>query len=326
MCAHWIRKKDEHVRKKNGIVTTPEYYPVIIISDTHLGMSNGATDLLCEFLRHTKCDKLILNGDIVDGYRLSTRPQADFPEGQKRVLDAINRKIAEGTAVVYIPGNHDIELRRMDLSGQTIMGMLFENSLDFTDPKGRRFFIAHGDIFDSTEVNLHKIPTFVRRIADRGYVAMTGISSAIDGLSHRVLKRHFKLLSRSKKIVHDVTGSEWKLAQGVTDHARKNGYDGVICGHFHAAALKTMKDGILYLNSGDWVESFTGLALDKNGDWNVIKWPEKRRELGLKRHFRPAANDNPDKEFRPATEKMLAAIKNTWPGRVKKPKPQKHTP
>jgi hypothetical protein len=54
--------------------------------------------------------------------------------------------------------------------------------------------------------------------------------------------------------------------------------------------------------------------MDKDGEWKVMKWPEKR--LGL--HLKPDGRHNPDAAFRPQTEKMLEEIRRIWPGRAPK--------
>jgi UDP-2,3-diacylglucosamine pyrophosphatase LpxH len=245
---------------------------------------------------------------------------------QKRILDAINRKIAEGTEVIYIPGNHDIELRQMGLFGKTILGMRFEKSLDLIDPKGRLLLITHGDSFDAMEEkNIHaKMPPVLYRIGDRLNLLFNKAGATADKVADRLLGRPLTLIGRSRHAAEKLLGSQRKRVQALADYARKNGYKGVVCGHFHVEAIKEQKDGVLYLNSGDWVVNFTALTLDKNGDWGLVRWPQKRRELGLKRSWRIAANDNPDKGFRPATEDMLKAIREIWPGRDKRsPKPPK---
>jgi UDP-2,3-diacylglucosamine pyrophosphatase LpxH len=291
----------------------------VVISDTHLGIDNGAADMLCEFLRNTTCDTLILNGDIIDGVRLNNRRPKDFPELDKRVLDALNRKIAEGTEVIYIPGNHDTALRRMGLFGKTVMGVRFEKSLDFTDAKGRRFFISHGDSFDGGQTHPKKVPNALHKVFDHGYVAATRLSSAVDRITQKVARKHFKLAAKARTVIegpllHTMEHHE----KNATDYARKHGYDGAICGHFHKEVQSVTKEGTIYLNSGDWVESFTALAMNRGGDWSVIKWPEKRKALHLDRK---AAAQNPDIAYRPATEKILAEVKKIWPGRKNNPKP-----
>src|SRR5947207_13748272 len=53
--------------------------------------------------------------------------------------------------------------------------------------------------------------------------------------------------------------------------AHRRGFDGVICGHIHNAAIKTI-DGVLYINDGDWVESCTALAEDTPGNLEILVW------------------------------------------------------
>ncbi|RYZ97420.1 MAG: UDP-2,3-diacylglucosamine diphosphatase, partial [Sphingobacteriaceae bacterium] len=64
--------------------------------------------------------------------------------------------------------------------------------------------------------------------------------------------------------------------QTAADLAVDKQYDYVICGHIHHAEIKEVKatdnDGsVLYLNSGDWVESLTALEYVK-GNWTVFKY------------------------------------------------------
>jgi len=42
----------------------------VIISDVHLGTSDCKAREVNHFLRHIRCEKLILNGDIIDGWQL----------------------------------------------------------------------------------------------------------------------------------------------------------------------------------------------------------------------------------------------------------------
>ena len=310
------------MRHKKAAAPKPDHYPVVVVSDTHLGIDNGAGDMLCEFLRNTTCDTLILNGDIIDGIRLNNRKPKDFPELDKRVIDALNRKIAEGTEVIYIPGNHDTALRRMGLFGKMVMGVRFEKSLDFTDAKGRRFFISHGDSFDKGQTNPKKLPAVAHKFFDHGYVAATRLSAAVDRVTHKIARRHFALAAKARSVIEGpILHTTGNHAQNATDYARKHGYQGAICGHFHKEAQSVTKDGTIYLNSGDWVESFTALAMNKDGDWSVIKWPDKRKALHLDRKEIAASRANPDAAFRPATEKVLAEVRKIWPGLKKNPKP-----
>ncbi len=322
------------MKRKNN--PKPDHYPVLVVSDTHLGMGNSSTDLLVEFLQNVTCDRLILNGDIIDGWRINMHKPEAFSEAQLRVMDAINRMIAAGTEVIYIPGNHDSELRRMNLFGKTLHGLRFEPDFEFTDPKGRKLFVCHGDRFDPMQQGhdpmntgpgaAQKPPGNIKKtigrgqmlLIDRGYEAGSKVSTIIDKVSERLLHKSVGLFSRLRNALEGAAGTKGGMEKAAIEHAKAGKYDGIICGHFHMSAHR-QQDGKLYLNSGDWVESYTALAMTKDGDWKVVEWTKERQEKGLKRSFRQAANDNPDKAFRPATEKIVADIRKIWPGR--KPKP-----
>lgn len=54
--------------------------------------------------------------------------------------------------------------------------------------------------------------------------------------------------------------------------ARTHGQDGVICGHFHKAALHS-DWGVVYANCGDWIESFTAIAETVDGQLHLLRPP-----------------------------------------------------
>ena len=46
------------------------HYRTIVLSDIHLGTSHSKVDEVSDFLSTVDCDRLILNGDIIDGWHL----------------------------------------------------------------------------------------------------------------------------------------------------------------------------------------------------------------------------------------------------------------
>ena len=66
-----------------------------------------------------------------------------------------------------------------------------------------------------------------------------------------------------------ITSFETALAE----EAKKQGVDGVICGHIHKAEIREI-DGILYCNDGDWVESLSALVEEADGELRLIDWHE----------------------------------------------------
>ena len=83
------------------------FYPTVILSDIHLGSSHSRTEEVTEFLKHIDCERLILNGDIIDGWQLrkSTRRWRQQDTAFFKVLMKMMEK--RGTKIIYIRGNHD---------------------------------------------------------------------------------------------------------------------------------------------------------------------------------------------------------------------------
>lgn len=44
------------------------YYPTVVLSDIHLGTSHSKTIEVSNFLKSVNCDRLILNGDIIEEF------------------------------------------------------------------------------------------------------------------------------------------------------------------------------------------------------------------------------------------------------------------
>lgn len=53
--------------------------------------------------------------------------------------------------------------------------------------------------------------------------------------------------------------------------------DGVICGHIHQPAIREIGN-LIYMNSGDWVESMTALVEDYFGNWEIIYFKNDENE------------------------------------------------
>ena len=45
-------------------------YRSIVLSDIHMGTGFSKTREVCDFISSFDCDRLILNGDIIDGWQL----------------------------------------------------------------------------------------------------------------------------------------------------------------------------------------------------------------------------------------------------------------
>lgn len=129
------------LEKKEEKPAVSRKYPLAVISDIHLGMKNLTSDRLHKFLRELDCETLVLNGDIIDGLRISGRSDKNkLSKDDLLIIDALNELIARGTKVVYVPGNHDEALRSMDLYGKTIRGITFAEYYVHKTPAGKSFY------------------------------------------------------------------------------------------------------------------------------------------------------------------------------------------
>ena len=66
----------------------------------------------------------------------------------------------------------------------------------------------------------------------------------------------------------------------LAQEAQRHSAQGVICGHIHHAAMRPVGD-IIYINTGDWVESCTAVAETEDGTFEIIRWTSPSHDLSL---------------------------------------------
>ena len=245
-------------------------FRTIVISDLHLGTSGSKAKEVANFLKSYKCKKLILNGDIIDGWQLKKygswkRKHTAFFKTMLKMMDD------HRTKVIYLRGNHDDFL---DQIMPLRLGKQFQIRKDYILKSGsKRFYITHGDVFDSVTSGFK----WLAYLGDVGYTFLLWLNKmyngyrASRGLPYYSLSQ--KIKQRVKMAVNYVSDFEEKL----TELARSRYCDGIICGHIHQPAIRDI-DGILYMNSGDWVESMSALVEDFEGNWSLLYYNESRHD------------------------------------------------
>lgn len=237
-------------------------FRTIVLSDVHLGTAGSKAREVTEFLQNYSCQKLILNGDIVDGWQL--KQYGSWKKKHTAFFKTVLKQIVHyNTKVVYLRGNHD------DFLDQLIplkVGRNFSIRKDYTLSSGtKRFYVTHGDVFDSVTSQMK----WLAYLGDIGYTFLLWVNKFYNnyrvwrGLPYYSLSQQIKL--QIKKAVSYISDYEQKL----TELARARNCDGIICGHIHQPALREI-DGILYMNSGDWVESLSALVEDHDGNWSLL--------------------------------------------------------
>ena len=257
----------------------------VILSDVHLGTAEAKVREVNHFLRTVRCETLILNGDIIDGWQL--RRGGNWTREETRFVRIVLKKMEKRkTQIIYLRGNHDDILSRflpLDFEGLRIVEDYIHEGL-----KGR-YLVLHGDVFDTITKNF----VFLAHLGDWGYRALLRINRfynawrAWRGLEYWSLSRAIK--ARVKSAVSHISKFEVQLAQ----LARDRGCVGVLCGHIHTPADKMLGE-IHYLNSGDWVESLTAVVEHWDGEFELVDFATFRARFPLESDDDPGFDEIED--------------------------------
>jgi UDP-2,3-diacylglucosamine pyrophosphatase LpxH len=245
-------------------------YRAVFISDVHLGTRGCRSVFLGDFLRRMKCDHLFLVGDIIDGWRL--RKSWYWDRSHDEVLRQIIRHARSGTAVTYIPGNHDEMFRAWLPMGLEIAGIRLCREAVHVTADDRRLLVLHGDEFDSVV----RYARFLAVAGDWAYTVALNVNTLFNAIRHRLGYPYWSLSVWLKRQVKEAVKAIDRFETALASEARARGFDGVVCGHIHQAEMRVV-DGILYLNDGDWVESCTALVEHEDGRLELIDWAALNR-------------------------------------------------
>lgn len=232
----------------------------VFMSDLHLGARACRPGPILAFLRTIEADRLYLVGDILDTFHGGP---LHWGPVQEAIICELERLARTGTEVIYLPGNHDAPLRapgtEAPVSGARMREALIHESAD-----GRRHLVLHGDQCDSRLMRWH----FMTRLGSRADAAVRRLDTRLRkrfGASHGSRSPLEAVLARFNTMMNLGDRFERKLAA----LAAAAGAQGVICGHSHKPTLKQV-DGITYANCGDWVDSFTALVEDREGQFKLL--------------------------------------------------------
>ena len=132
---------------------------------------------------------------------------------------------------------------------------------------GRRFLVLHGDQFDM--VVRHAV--WLASLGDVLYDVALWLNRQVNGVRRRLGFTYWSLSAWAKHKVKQAVNYMGRFEEVLVAEARREGVDGIICGHIHHAAIEHY-DGVTYLNSGDWVESCTALVEHLDGRFEIIRW------------------------------------------------------
>ncbi|MGJ8650552.1 MAG: UDP-2,3-diacylglucosamine diphosphatase [Opitutaceae bacterium] len=261
-------------------------YRTIILSDVHLGTPHCKVDEVNEFLKYTHCDRLILNGDIIDAWQL--RRSGKWETSHTRFVRLILKKMEkQGTEVIYLRGNHDDVLRRfmpLDFMNIQIREDYIHRTLN-----GEKYLVLHGDVFDLVTTHLK----ILSHVGDFGYQWLLRFNRLYSRWWRWQGKGNFSLSKYIKGRVKSAVSFISNYEEQIVKLARAKNCDGVMCGHIHTPDDKVI-DGVHYLNSGDWVESMTSIVEHQDGSLEVLSHEDFQARLA--NHVIQEASRSPEGE------------------------------
>ena len=245
---------------------------ILVISDLHLGTYGSEADEVLAYLDSIDADKIVINGDFVDIMLFNKR---FWPSSHMKVIKYFLDLISEGKEIYYVTGNHDELIRKF--VNFKIQNFKIVNQIVLDTPEGK-VWMFHGDVFDFS------IQTaWLTKLAGFLYDYMIIYNSWVNKKIMRPLGR--KRLNFSKIIKANVKTAVQYFAnfeRKAAEIAEKNGYKYVVCGHIHTPKIESFEINgkeIIYMNSGDWLESLSSLEY-VNNEWSI--YMHKRTEKDFK--------------------------------------------
>ena len=243
---------------------------ILVISDLHLGTYGSEADEVLAYLDTINANKIVINGDFIDIMLFNKR---FWPSSHMKVIKYFLDLISQGKEIYYVTGNHD-ELMRKFLNFK-IQNFKIVNQIVLDTAEGK-VWIFHGDVFDFS------IQTqWLTKLAGFLYDYMIIFNSWVNKKIMRPLGR--KRLNFSKTIKANVKTAVQYFANfemKAAEVAQQNGYKYVVCGHIHTPKIESFDikgDEIIYMNSGDWLESLSSLEYVDN-KWSIYMHERTEQE------------------------------------------------
>ncbi|HVP12724.1 MAG TPA: UDP-2,3-diacylglucosamine diphosphatase [Phycisphaerae bacterium] len=242
------------------------FFRSVWISDVHLCSRDSQAEMVYSFLSRIKCDYLYLVGDIIDVWAL--RKKWCWPAQYNEVVHKLLKRSRKGARVIFVPGNHDDFFRQF--AGLRFGEVKIELRTIHRTADGRRFLVTHGDEFDAA---VHTHP-WMAHLGDWTYQQLIVVNRLVNWVRRAMGLPYWSLSGAIKRKVKQAVKYLNNFETLLCEEARRQKVDGVICGHVHAAALRDL-GGVLYCNTGDWIETCTALVEHMNGRLELIWWHEE---------------------------------------------------
>lgn len=248
-------------------------YRSIFISDIHLGTKGCQADVLLSFLKRYTSNNLYLIGDIVDGWQVNNG--FHWPQEHTNIIRRFLTSAKRGTKVTYVLGNHDEALRKYLTYDITFGDISIVDECVHYGIDKRKYLVTHGDHYDKTM----EYP-WLSYFGDRAYNYAIWVSRQLNRLRRLLKLPYWSFSGMLKQKAKGYLEYLYEFESQVARHAQIRNFDGVICGHTHTAKIVEIND-MIYMNDGDWVDSCTAIVEHHDGNFEIISWREKSKQLNL---------------------------------------------
>ena len=234
-------------------------WKTIIMSDLHLGARQSQTDKIISFLDNNTTEKLILNGDIIDGWAL--KGNGKWTKDCTKIFRRFMKMSEKNTKVIYIRGNHDDFLKDFipfKLNNIRIVRKYIHTGID-----NRKYFCFHGDVLDVFSSKFK----IIAKIGSIGYDFALWLNRIYN--KYRELRKlpYYSISNDIKQGVKAAVNFVGDFEKNAVVLAKQKKCDVAVCGHIHKSELTSS-----YMNSGDWCENCTALVEDYEGKWTIINF------------------------------------------------------
>lgn len=227
------------------------------MSDLHLGSRQSQTDKIISFLDNNTTEKLILNGDIIDGWAL--KGNGKWTKDCTKIFRRFMKMSEKNTKVVYIRGNHDDFLKDFipfKLNNIRIVRKYIHTGID-----NRKYFCFHGDVLDFVIMEARWLAV----IGGWSYDIVIKFNTLYNKIRKWFNLPYHSLANTIKQSVKGAINFVSDFEDNAKGLTKQKGYDVAVCGHIHHPKIENY-----YMNSGDFCENSTCLVEDYNGEWKII--------------------------------------------------------
>jgi len=227
-------------------------WKTIIMSDLHLGARQSQTDKIISFLDNNTTEKLILNGDIIDGWAL--KGNGKWTKDCTKIFRRFMKMSEKDTKVIYIRGNHDDFLK--DFIPFKLNNIRIVRKYVHTGIDNRKYFCFHGDVLDFVIMEARWLAV----IGGWSYDIVIKFNTLYNKIRKWFNLPYHSLANTIKQSVKGAINFVSDFEDNAKGLTKQKGYDVAVCGHIHHPKIEND-----YMNSGDFCENSTCLVEDYNG-------------------------------------------------------------